>query len=227
MLNVVVPRAPRTKDPHWTKEYVLMLKVQRRTCQKFGHRQIIIGDADLKGFDVIRVPLPESLMHALVTAQLAWLERWDQIVTGHTVFVDADVLIARDLNEVFDGSFDIGFTTRDIPSQPINNGVMYVAQSARAKAIALWTEYLRLTKPHWGGDQEALAQTLAPVPVEHSVETRIINGHSMRVAFLPPEKYNMTPGVNGNAGEGEPFAVHFKGDKKQGMVAYADKYILT
>ncbi len=224
MINVVTVYAPREKSAYW-QNYLPMLELQRRTCEKFGHRQVIVTDADPATLgaaaDGIVAKLPKSLMFAQLAGQQAWLEQWDG--ADHTVFVDADVLIGRDLSRAFTGEFDIGLTNRNVPDCPINNGVMYVDRSAREHALAFWAKAYSLCADHWGGDQEAISRAAAPVPLEtHSVELR--NG--ARIAFLPHRKYNMTPGVNGEAGSGKPFGIHFKGDRKQHMADYARAYIL-
>lgn len=224
MIDVVSVYAPRRRNAHFM-DYMPMFKAQQRTCEKFGHRQVIVTDdpaaVAAAGFETISVSLPKSLMFALMAGQLAWLENW----TGadHTVLVDADVLIGRDLASAFTGEFDIGITNRNVPESPVNNGAIYVDKAARQQALDFWTRAYQLVGDHWGGDQEAIAKAAAPVPLEdHGIEVR----SGARIAFLPCSKYNMTPGVNGAAGTGKPYAIHFKGERKHRMADYARAYIL-
>lgn len=219
MITVATVYAPRPRHPQW-KDYLKLIDLQRQSVEHFGYKHLVVTDspASVEGRKYIGAALSDSLMHAQLEGQVAVICEWDD--TYPLVLVDADVLIARKLEEVFDGTFDVGLTSRIEPVAPVNNGVIYLSPGSRLRALRFWEVALSLCKPHWGGDQEAISKAAAPVELE-GVHDR----HGVRVRFFPMPTHNMTPGVSGKAGTGAPFAVHFKGDRKIQMQSYFEDYI--
>lgn len=82
MIEVVTVYSPRPNHPKWC-DYLTGMAVQRRTAEKFGCRHMVVTDESLPGFAVLPVVLPESLMHAILVGQIAYLEQWN--VRGHIV----------------------------------------------------------------------------------------------------------------------------------------------
>lgn len=218
MLTIVTPFAPRPDHALWMN-YVPLLKLLARSAKRFGHRHLIVTDGDLDGgFETLKVELPRPLMPAILAANVAYLEVWDD--THPVVFCDADCLVMRDLNEVFDGSFDIGLTHRNNPRDPINNGVIYLAAGARAAALKFFRHALSVCVEEWGGDQWAVAAAAAPVPVKDCIEDR----DGVRFAFLPMRVYQAIPTWHPHVQQGKPFVVHFKGRRDKGLMRdYAAK----
>lgn len=200
--------------------YLKLFRIQRASVERFpGHRHLIYSDAPVPGCDVRITPLNVNFSRAMVEAQRAAIEAWDDV--GHLVLADGDVVIERALDAAFDGTFDIGVTNREVASEPVNNGVIYLRAGSRAAGLAVWDATLAVCGTAWGEDQLALARALAPVPLkEHRNEPREIAGVKFIVGFLPCATFNMTPHVNGR--EGDPaYAYHYKGDRKQKMLDYA------
>lgn len=221
-LDVVTVLAPRSG--RWA-EYLPLLEVQRKTAEKFRHRQIIVTDADLPQFETMRVKLADSLMHAIIEGQIAYLEAWSG--DHPVVLTDADCLIARNLHEVFDGSFDLGLNNRENDVSPINNGAMYVGPGCKAEVLAFFQHALELCKEHWGGDQEAISQAAAPVP--KPVMFPVVEDRGgFRIAFLPMNVYGAAPKTADFRMNRNPFIVHFKGvEPKRWMAGYAERFVLV
>lgn len=218
MIQVATVYAPRPGHPKWM-DYLPLIALQKRTVEHFGHQHVVVTDSgNLVGFRTLQATLPESLMHAQLAGYLAFLEAWDN--QAPVVLADADVAIARDLSGAFGGAFDVGLTSRVEPESPINNGVMYVSAGSRDAALVFFRQAMKLCKDHWGGDQQAISQAAAPVH-----EKGDWMRHGVRIRFLSCKRFNMTPGVSGIAGKGNPFAVHFKGDRKHQMQPFADNFI--
>jgi hypothetical protein len=138
-------------------------------------------------------------------------------LTGEWLFVDADVLIQRDVRDVFNAEFDLAVTNRDWPhvkpaagfteAMPYNMGVVF------SRNPQFWGEayaQLReLPKPaqRWMGDQEVFGDLIA---------TRRYN-----VKMLSGTVYNYPPAVRGEetaytrALEAEAAIVHFKGARRK------------
>ena len=218
MIQVVTVYAPRPAHPKWM-DYLPLIRLQKRTAEKFGHAHLVVTDGGpLEGLRTLQAPLRESLMWAQLEGYLAFLEHWDG--AHPAVLCDADVVIGRDLAGAFDGGFDIGLTSRDEQTSPINNGVMYIGAGAREAALKFFRAAHALCEGHWGGDQQAISQAAAPVREKGDWIRQ-----GARVRFLDRKRYNMTPAVNGVAGKGRPFAIHFKGDRKHQMQPFADAFI--
>lgn len=233
MIDVVTVFAPRPEHPQW-RDYLPLLRLQRASVERFGHRHLLVTD-DPRGFsrefNVLAVDLPESLMPAQLAGQIAYLEQW----TGDypAVLVDADCLIARQLDEAFDGSFDLGLAYRSDPKAPINNGAMYVGTGNKEGVLRFFREALAMCGDHWGGDQEAISAVAAPVPkpsedkeTRRNAGTIVEDRNGLRIGFLNGLVYNVSPEVEGKIHRKNPFVVHFKGDTKPWMKTYAEKFIL-
>ena len=219
-VDVVTVFAPRPHHEKWM-DYLPLLELQRRsTARQAGHNHIVVGDADLPGFDVMKVALPEPLMKLILTAQVAYLEQWPG--KWPAVLLDVDCLVNKNLLPAFSiGDWDIGLTHRASAVSPINNGAMYIAAGARDKALKFFSKALSICKDHWGGDQEAISECAAPVPRDDTVQMR----DGIRIGYLPMHVYNIIPEVEGAYHRRHPYIIHFKGEKKKPwMKVYSDMY---
>lgn len=221
-VEVVTVWAPRPELPNY-RDYTKLMLIQRATARKFGHLHTVVTDCPyLVGFDTVRVPLPSNLMQAQLAGQLSFLQSWSG--SHPVVLVDADCLIARDLSDAFDGSFDIGLTNRIDERSPINNGAMYLAAGSKEAALAFFGKALDMCGEHWGADQEAISAAAAPVPAGHGVEERF----GVRFAFFSMLTHNVIPKEEGREHKKKPYVVHFKGEvAKDWANTYARKFILT
>jgi hypothetical protein len=218
-VHVVTVFAPRREIPQWRDDYLELLRLQRATARHWGHAHVVVTDADLgREFKQLRVELPRSLMRAQLAGQIAWLER---SLEGHSLLVDADVLIARECDKAF-GDWDLGLTPRTHPTAPINNGAIYVPEAGKPGALQFFRAALERCGEHWGGDQEAISACAAPVLEAGSRAERC----GARVEFLPIQLYNVSPKQEGVRHGNNPFVVHFKGAAKAWAATYARRWIL-
>lgn len=222
MLEVVTVWAPRPQHPKWRDGYLDLLKLQNGTVRRVGHRHVIVTDQpEVPGFaDLLHAELPESLMHALIAGQVAYLEQWND--AHPVVMLDMDCLVARDLGKAFRGEWDIGLTNRELKGQEIQNGAMYFAPGSRKAALKMLRKTLDLCEDWWGADQAALSQAVAPVPRLHRVEMRL----GARIGFLACEDYNFSPKAGVPKARAERFVLHFKGDAKQFAADTASRHFL-
>lgn len=215
MLEVVTVWAPRPEHEKW-RDYLPLLELQKKSAERVGHRHVVVTDTELPGYDTLPVKLPQNLMQAILAGQLEYVSRWSGEFP--IVLADADCLVIRDLEAVFDGTFDVLLTSRNNPAAPIQNGAMYFAAGSQDAARQLLHRALQLCKEHWGGDQEAIAQAAAPVPlVLHVIEPRF----GKRFYFASPDPYNFSPRGHPPKMNPNRFIVHFKGDTKHFVPAYA------
>ena len=223
MIEVVTVYTPRPNHEKFM-DYTPLLLCQKKTVEKFGHRHVVVSDQPYPDLNVLQADLSFPLMVSILKGQIAYLEQW----TGDhpVVLADVDCLIGRSLNEAF-GDFDIGLTNRDNPKAPINNGAMYIGPGNKKGVLAFFNKALSLCKNHWGGDQEAIAQAAAPVPIGHNTQMRTIDGVNVYIAFMSMARLNVVPRLPGIRHMSNPFVIHFKGtDRKAWMLQYANAFIL-
>lgn len=223
-VEVVTVFAPRPDHPKWM-DYLPGMRLQKRTAEKFGCRQVVVTDAELDGFDTIKVDLPKSLMKAILVGQIAYLEQWDD---SHCVMlIDADCLLARDPLSAFTnhGEYDLGLTWRADPRCMINNGAMYAMAGSKRRVLSFFRHALSMCGDHWGGDQESISMAAQPDPQDEWGKGERLG---CVVQFLPMRHFNCTPGRDGaKVLDPPPYVVHFKGEhRKAWMATYAEKHIL-
>lgn len=219
-VQVVTVYTPRPRSEQWM-DYLPLIRAQRASALRFGHRHLVVTDVDLGSeFETMRTQLPENLMQAMIAGVVARLA----VPTVHnTVFVDADCLVARELDSAFIDNYDIGLTHRFNPVSPINNGVMYVMANSFAKAHSFYKYALSICGTHWGGDQEAISDAASPVPEQDGYGIRF----GCNIKFMNMKRYAAVPKEHLSKHGAESYVIHFKGKTKEWMLDYANAYILA
>lgn len=225
-VEVVTVWAPRPGHEKWRDTYLELLRLQSLTAYRFGHTHTIVTDQrGAAGLPMLsramRARLPDDLMQAMIAGVIARLSYPSE---SHLLFVDADVLVGRELDSAFEqGLFDLGLTRRLHDRAPINNGSMYVDQRGRAAALGFFERALARCGTHWGADQEAISEEAAPVPIVDGVIEQREWG---RLAFLSMRDYSCVPKVRGQLHVAQPYAIHFKGEAKDWAEEYALRFLL-
>jgi lipopolysaccharide biosynthesis glycosyltransferase len=133
---------------------------------------------------------------------------------GDTLFLDADVVVQRDVSDLFSGDFDIALTFRDQTDRslryspdvreemPFNTGVML----AKASGWQFWADAhaysltLDAGKKRWYGDQLAIRHV-----ADHS---------TLNICQFPCALYNYSP-WHIDEDISEKHIVHYKGDNRK------------
>src|SRR5262245_60017846 len=147
----------------------------------------------------------------------------EEFQAANAVFLDADVVVRKDLTGVFDDEFDVALTRRDAtdPSlspdvreaMPFNAGVMFSKASGRQFWSAAHAAVRAMPEEHqvWWGDQMAVKKA--------AEET------SLKVAEYPCALYNYTP-TSPDEDLSERYVVHYKGrERKQCLLAHWDRLL--
>jgi hypothetical protein len=127
----------------------------------------------------------------------------------NAIFLDADVVVRRDLRQLFEDEFDVGLTYRDEtdPSlrkspwayqmMPFNTGVMLSRPSGRDFWAEAYNVCLAMPEDRqsWFGDQLAIKEVAART--------------TLRVKQYPCALYNYSPRL-WNEDLGEKYVVHYK-----------------
>ena len=158
-------------------------------------------------------------------------------VKSPILLLDTDILLNRDFRAVFDGSFDVGLTSRQQPAyaaMPVNEGVMIGADGASDAMARFLNDSLTLYEwiaeqpfplkvygfdvRNWRGGQLALAALVNWTVPPYGAATREING--VRYRFLPCDDYNYTVTPKDEATLlAAKWAVHFKGKAAKALAA--------
>mgnify|MGYP002633268054 CR=1 FL=1 len=217
-----------------------------------GLRAVLITSADAvvpKGlaFDAVhRVPDDSGQATGLMIAEL---RSWHHFTESNlfdrpTILIDPDLILVRNPFDVFDGSFDVGLTWRELvkpvpgsapgeigDQQPINAGVVFLNADRPEKVAEFMRrcyEDLLTLEPHywrWYGDQESLLRA-SGMAGRREFDDHPVDVDGIRVRFLPCARYNYSPliSVDGEFmqfDEPDPMIVHFKGERKRHMHQYA------
>lgn len=129
------------------------------------------------------------------------------------LFLDPDILVQKDVWEVFDNPFDIAIAHRNEPltldgadvskDMPYNTGVIF------SRGVNFWRATLELMKPmslddrNWFGDQIAVAQLIK-------------DGH-FKVREIDNKIYNYSPKKE-SENVSACSIVHYKGNRKEWML---------
>lgn len=220
-MNVVSFYAPRTEHPFF-QDYRPFLALLRESCERFGHRHIVLtDDADaVGGDDAYVVPgMPRSLMKAFVWAQSQYLA--DPLFANEpTLLTGADCVLATDPKCFMSAGSDMVITTGDFADCRMNCGAIYIPRPADVKHI--WAEayvYLCATGDDWGDDQRAIYRSVLRAQAGDFPE-----GKPLRVTELPVDPYNLAPEhPDDDCRRG--VVLHFRGPRKAWMVDYCHKWL--
>jgi uncharacterized Rossmann fold enzyme len=218
-MHIVSFMAPRRDHPFY-QDYSPFLNILRASCEKFGHRHIVITDDASVGRDddAFVTPLPDNLMRAILAGQLAYLQ--SALAKEDTVLLGADCALARDPAEVFKQEFDIAFTTGPFTDCILNTGAIYIRGGSGVAYI--WERALGSMRldAEWGDDQKALAAVVHPT-LEPSVT--VGNGGPI-IRFLPVDPFNLAPEYPGDDCT-RGTVLHFRGPRKDWMMDYCADWL--
>jgi len=207
--------APRPAHPKW-RDYLPSLRLLQESCDRLAVPHVVISDAELPGFDVLRAELPEALMPAILLGQAQALDRLDDDI----LLVGADCVIARSPAGGFAGC-DVAVTLGNFYDCRLNTGAIWVRRHARQAAAAIWRAAADGMAEGWGDDQLALAAQFAPLPRRPGVmETRA----GLEVSFLDADVWNIAPDTEADPCP-EAVVLHFRGGRKLWSAAWCRRHL--
>lgn len=207
-MNIVSFYAPR-QEHRFFQDYTPFLDLLRASCERYGHRHVVLTDDPAVGDDAYVVDLPRSLMRAFVAAQYAYLSDPANAHTP-TLLTGADCVLASDPAAVFDGTFDLGITVGNFSDCRMNTGAVFIPEPCRVAEI--WAEALRHVGDDWGDDQRSLYQAI----LQRSVHVRLKE--------FPADPYNLAPSWPGDDCS-RAVVLHFRGKRKRWMLDYCHKWL--
>ena len=179
--------------------------------------------------EIVRMRL-DSGMPMLARAR-AWLD-YLRRASGHTIFLDSDILINGDLSHVFAADFAVALTYRDERKWPINAGINFAHGRNLESALAfheMWLSRLQrrgVDGAVWGGDQDVLREFCAGVDFarDDCFSARLAG---LELRFLPCAIYNFSTrrAEDMHGLYAEKLVLHFKGRRKPFMLPYYERYI--
>lgn len=178
----------------------------------------------------------DHLMLWEIDAWIAYFE--SDLVAENSILVDPDLLFLKDPRPVFDGDFDVGLTWHEYRTldHAINAGVIFCRVRRDGTAVADFfkrcrDELMQLDPKYlqWFGDQEALCRAVGHNHLETSKLPPPTNVGTTAVAFFPCLHFNYWPSdheMESDFRKEGKFVVHFKGERKQFIFSYFQKFIL-
>jgi lipopolysaccharide biosynthesis glycosyltransferase len=169
--------------------------------------------------DVIRKPWDRKF---LMPYRLLHLKDFP---AANVIFLDADVVVQKDLRPLFLDEFDVGLTYRDEtdPSlrkspqayqmMPFNTGVMLSRPSGRQFWLEAHQACIAMTEDRqsWFGDQLAIKEVAART--------------ALKVKQYPCALYNYSP-ARWNEDLSEKFVIHYKGENRKIWMLEQWKHLL-
>jgi hypothetical protein len=205
-MNCVSFYAPRPEHPFF-QDYTPFLNLLRLSCERFGHRHIVLTDDATVGDDAYVTELPRSLMKATIAAQLAYLSD-PAFADTPTLLTGADCVLARD-PACMATDADVTITTDDrFQDCRMNCGAIYVRRPALLAPV--WADALARMGDEWGDDQRAVYAALCRSGVA--------------VFELPCDPYNLAPDHPGDDCT-RGVVLHFRGARKSWMIDYCHKWL--
>ena len=210
--------APRPEHPRW-RDYLPSLRLLQESCDRLGLRHVVIGDAEIEGFDVLSVPdLPRPLMPAFVAGQRHAIETLDDDL----LLVGADCVIAADPRPPF-WLGDMAVTLGDFWDCPMNTGAIWITNEARRTAATMWRAAEQGLTDIWGNDQLALAAQLAPLP-PFNLTPVVSDRHGLEIAFLPVDPWNLAPDREDHECS-SAVVLHFRGNRKEWSGRWCQRFL--
>lgn len=177
--------------------------------------------------DTDNIPL---MLNRLLT-QISYVRSNDS--RSHLTFLDSDILINANLEDLFQQDFDIALTYRDFEDMPINWGVMFISQQGQSRAIKFLEEVAKvyqeryLTNDIFWCDQYALIDVIGR---EHffNRQSDTLYVHSTKILLIPCSVYNFSPEPTLDSivpALKDKKILHFKGPRKRLMRIYWDVYL--
>lgn len=136
---------------------------------------------------------------------------------GDWLFIDTDVVVRKDVRDVFKEAFDVAITDRSgtityesayAKVMPYNIGVVFSRSPAFWQAVHDYLVQYPIHMQHWEGDQRVVAGIMA-----HR------NRLGFNVKILPGLKFNYPPQSADDPRIQEASIVHFKGSRKKYLEA--------
>lgn len=210
-MNVVSFYAPRPEHPLF-QDYNPFLKLLDASCEKYGHKHIVLTDdaSAIKDCAAYETPLPRSLMKATITAQLAYLSD-PLFINAPTLLTGADCVLANDPMAAM-GNFDLGITLGDFTDCRMNCGAIFIP--CPSDVAHIWAHALDRCGDAWGDDQTSLYDEI--------LKARRSSG--LLVKEYPVDPYNLAPEHPGDDCT-RGVVLHFRGPRKAWMATYCHKWL--
>ena len=194
-------------------------------------------DPGLKNVEMIRYDLnPKEPVSSRLKALIRYLESINEKTP--VVFSDYDMIFQKNIENLFEKSFDIAFTYRKGETEerstdqeyypyPINAGLFLIHPDGRQQALDFLKAVERFFEKNypdykvWSGEQISINQFIGAKNIHQSYPNPIHIGKTTILLF-PAAEYNYTVGGSAFLLDYQPnkTILHFKGPRKQLMLEY-------
>lgn len=133
---------------------------------------------------------------------------------GEWLFIDSDIIVQKDVSDVFNDPFDVALTDREgtitneaayAAVMPYNIGVTFSRNPEFWLLVIQYMKTLKMNFQEWEGDQRIICEMVKQ------------KAHPFNVKILPGAKYNYPP-KSDKDDLSSPSIVHWKGNRKKWML---------
>ncbi len=179
---------------------------------------------------------PHEVMLGRLISQIDYLRKEDSC--SDFLFVDSDILVNANLENIFSHDFHVGLTYRIEHEMPINGGVIFVSKRHKQQSIDFFVRVLQIYQEKyishniWWGDQYALIEAVGhenlTSNISRSSSLGFITINNVRIILLPCGVYNFSPENTFLSIAKELKSkeiIHFKGHRKRLIDIYWMTYL--
>lgn len=172
--------------PFWWPEYVYRLRDAVKRHLSVPHRFVCISDIELPGCDTLPlIPMPEADAKTFVVWYKLQLHRPENGLTGRTMFIDLDTLIADDFADVLAGCQGHPFLMSHDPwkGAPVScSALMYwegdhsdIWQRFQSQPLRHWVDLYQLApdRKQRGVEQAFVADTKMHDYIQYVIDSSI------------------------------------------------------
>lgn len=210
----------RPQDFPEAADYLSMLRILDRCCQRWGYEHVVLTDHSTEpqvssaGMRSFATNLPRNLLQAATEAHARWLESGRSCGVD-TVFTGADCLFIADFRPHLKTA-DLSITLFDHKRLWILTGFMHVPATSRTKMTPLFRRVANDTRPlkaRTCDDMMAWERVLAPRPERYGVYERA----GIVVDFHDEMVWNRQPTVIDDDYD-DALVLHFRGGAQKPML---------
>lgn len=210
------------------KDYIELLKIAFASAKKFGCETVLVTSSKISaGQDetiFVEHPGENVLMPAILEAQKAYID--SALFDSNSVLFSPDAIVARPLGQVFNKKFDLGVTQGTTMDYPINNGVIYIKPETKDKLSLLWRDFIIKCKSYperyqaWYGDQKAMQEVISEAKDSpYGLKIERLLSRFYNASFSQKREWTASDDLMLHSA----YVIHFKGDRKKGMVDFWNK----
>lgn len=226
---------------YYDPEKFLTVMFQSASLFHPGCRKVVITDHQTplnlpKEIEIIRYTInPNLLIIAICAAQIEFLKHIGD--SSHLIFLDSDMIIQDNLESLFQKDFDLGLAYRPHTGLPINCGIFFIHRKGVIASAYFFARLLKaVLQKHrdspskhraiWYGEQISIGHLIGGKEFLNTRTSDLLDVYGTKVLLVPADIYDFST-KDISRFHSDKKILHFKGNKKQFMFPYWEKYFIS